>query len=71
MSIIYIDEWPRCSFFEQLLSNGTYRYEGYKNSIRYCIDSKVKKTIQEINDFIDSKSVDYFIAREGYIIDLV
>lgn len=71
MSIIYIDEWPRCSFFEQLLPNGTYRYEGYRQSIKYCIDSKAKKTKQEINDFIDSKSVDYLIAREGYIIDLV
>ncbi|WLR54302.1 hypothetical protein LC048_17910 [Mesobacillus subterraneus] len=70
MPVIYIDEHPKNGFFERQLPNGKYRYEGYRNAVKYCIDSKVKKTEQEIYEYLDSRSIDYLIAREGYIVDL-
>jgi hypothetical protein len=61
---------PTYKFFERKLPNGKYRYEGYKHTINYCIDSVNKKTEEEINDFLDNCSVDYLVNNEGYVIDI-
>ncbi|UII56693.1 hypothetical protein LS684_04305 [Cytobacillus spongiae] len=70
MPVYYVEERPADRFFERQLPNGSYRYEGYHNTIKYCIDSKAKKSKDEIKDFLDSCSIDYLIDKEGYIINL-
>jgi len=69
MPIYYVDT-PHTKFDERILSNGTFRYNGYFHTIHYCIDSKFQKTEDQINDFLESKSVDYLIDNENYIIHI-
>lgn len=70
MTIIYVPEHPKDSFYERQLPNGKYRYEGYRHSIHYCIDATTPRAEDEIYDFLDNCSVDYLVNNEGYIITL-
>ena len=71
MPVYYMDEIPKYSFYERRLPNGEYRYEGYTTyGIYYCIDTPTRRTEEEINNWLDSRSVDYLIDNERYIINL-
>lgn len=68
MPIIAIPDPPSRSFFERQLPNSKYRYEGRFHTIHYCIDSETRKTEDQIEEFLDSCSVDFLIDNEKYII---
>ena len=70
MTIYYIPEHQPNSFYIIKLLNDKYRYEGYRHSIKYCIDSVKLKTKEEIEEFLDNCSIEFLIDNEGYIISL-
>jgi hypothetical protein len=70
MVVIYIDESPSNSFYERQLPTGVYRYEGYHSTVKYCIDSPVRKTEEEIEKLLNKWSIEFLIDREGYVITL-
>jgi hypothetical protein len=67
---IYCLETPVNKFFERQLPNGKYRYEGYFHTVKYCIDSAIRKTKYQIDDFLESCSIDFLVNNESYIITL-
>ncbi|HHX71234.1 MAG TPA: hypothetical protein GX708_24710 [Gallicola sp.] len=58
------------NFQEQKLPNNSYRYTCIFHSINICIDSDNKRTEEEIEDFLYSRSIKWLIDNEGYIINL-
>lgn len=58
------------SFSERQLLNNKYRYEGIFYGVRYAIDSVVKKSKSDIENFLESVSIDFLVNNEGYVIDL-
>lgn len=70
MPVYYIDAVPTSRFCEIQLPNGEFRYEGYHSAIKYCIDSKTRKTKEDIIKFLDGCSVDFLIDMEGYIVNI-
>lgn len=67
--IINIDPYQN-TFYSRKINNNLYRHEGRQNTIEFVIDSKTPKTQEEILDFLESKSIDYLLNREGTIIDI-
>jgi len=57
-------------FFEHQLANGKYRYEGIFHTVKYCIDSKTKKSKEQIEYYLNNCSIDFLVNNEGYIINL-
>ncbi len=70
MSIMYLDEYPSNSINERQLPNKEYRYDGYFHSIRFCIDTPVRKTENDINELLEGRSIDSLIDSERYIINI-
>jgi len=67
--IIYIDPYKN-TFYSFEVNNNLYRHEGRWNTISFIIDSQTEKTREEINSFLESKSIDYLLNHEGYIINV-
>lgn len=70
MPIYYIDEAPSNSCHKRRLPNGQYRYWGYFHTIAYCIDADTIKTEDEIEQFLNNRSVDYLLDMEKYIMHM-
>ena len=67
--IINIDPYQN-TFYSRKINNNLYRHEGRWNTIDFVIDSKEQKVKEEIISFLESKSIDYLLNREGTIINI-
>jgi len=57
-------------YFEHQLENGRFRYEGNFHTVKYCIDSKIKKSKEQIENYLNNCSIDFLVNNEGYIISI-
>ena len=67
--IINIDPYQN-TFYSRKINNNLYCHEGRWNTIDFVIDSKEQKVKEEIISFLESKSIDYLLNREGTIINI-
>lgn len=58
------------SFNERLLKNGKYRYDGSFYGIRYSIESVVKRSKEDIEEYLESKKTYELIKCENFIVEI-